>query len=152
MQEILILAIGRAGRRPEAALAADYLARLPLPARLLEFEERRPLPVAERRRREGEKLLAALPASASLIALDEAGKLFDSADFARKLEALRDSGRTLAFAIGGADGHDAALLARADLTLSLSPMTWPHMLVRVMLAEQLFRGFSILANHPYHRA
>lgn len=152
MQEILILAIGKAGRRPETAIAEDYLKRLPLPARLLEFEERRPLPAPERQKREAERQLAALPPGALLIALDEAGEALDSQGFAARLGVWRDSGRPLAFAIGGADGLGTALLERAEARISLSAMTWPHMLVRPMLAEQLYRGFSILAGHPYHRA
>jgi 23S rRNA (pseudouridine1915-N3)-methyltransferase len=93
------------------------------------------------------------PAANSVtIVLDERGKPLTSIEFAKKLEAWRDTGRREAmFLIGAADGHDEAIRDRADLLLSFGPATWPHLLVRVMLAEQLFRATSILANHPYHR-
>jgi 23S rRNA (pseudouridine1915-N3)-methyltransferase len=86
------------------------------------------------------------------VALDERGQALSSVDLAKKLEAWRDGGKREArFVIGGADGHDDALRASADFLLSFGPATWPHLLVRSMLAEQLFRATSILANHPYHR-
>jgi 23S rRNA (pseudouridine1915-N3)-methyltransferase len=87
-----------------------------------------------------------------LILLDERGGALRSADFAARLERWRDDGiRELRFLIGAADGHDEALRAEADLLMSFGPATWPHLLVRTMLAEQLWRAVSILANHPYHR-
>lgn len=146
-----IFAVGKAGNRPEAGLTRDYLARLPGHARLVEVEERRPLPAADRTRREGEKLLAAIPGNAFIVSLEETGHEFDSAGFARRLAAWGELGRPLAFVIGGAGGLDPAVSARAEARLSLSKMTWPHMLVRVMLAEQLYRAWSIAAGHPYHR-
>jgi len=86
------------------------------------------------------------------VVLDERGKPLSSMEFAKKLEGWRDSGRREArFLIGAADGHDQAVKEQADMLLSFGPATWPHMLVRAMLAEQLFRATSILANHPYHR-
>ena len=86
------------------------------------------------------------------VVLDERGEALSSMELARKLEQWRDGGkREIRFSIGGADGHGEAERARADLVLSLGPATWPHLLVRAMLAEQLFRATSILANHPYHR-
>ncbi|GAK34868.1 ribosomal RNA large subunit methyltransferase H [Iodidimonas nitroreducens] len=148
---LTIYAVGKAGRRPEAQLARAYLDRLPFGADIHEVEERKPLSVAERKHREGEKILAALPANAFLILLDEQGPDLTSLGFAQKLEGWRQQGRPLAFAIGGADGHGEAMRARADALLSLSKMTWPHMLVRVMLAEQIYRAVSISAGHPYHR-
>ena len=87
------------------------------------------------------------------VALDGAGKALSSEEFARRIGAWRDDGvPCLAFLIGGADGHGAAVLKRADLALSFGPMVWPHLLVRAMLAEQLWRAASILSGHPYHRA
>jgi 23S rRNA (pseudouridine1915-N3)-methyltransferase len=87
-----------------------------------------------------------------LIVLDERGPALSSTDLARKLEGWRDGGKREArFLIGGADGHDDVDRAQVDLLLSFGPATWPHLLVRAMLAEQLFRATSILANHPYHR-
>lgn len=86
------------------------------------------------------------------IVLDEKGKALGSVEFAKKLEHWRDTGvREARFLIGAADGHDDETRANADLLLSFGPATWPHLLVRAMLAEQLFRATSILANHPYHR-
>ena len=91
-------------------------------------------------------------ANAVTVVLDERGKALTSMEFARKLEGWRDSGRREArFLIGAADGHDKRDEDEADLLLSFGPATWPHMLARAMLAEQLFRATSILANHPYHR-
>jgi len=150
--KIVVAAVGRARKGPERDLFDQYAARLRWPFELKEVEEKRPLPTPERMAREAELLLAAVPEDAILVALDERGKHFTSGDFARKLEHWRDDGNhTVAFLIGGADGHGSAVKARARLTLSLSDLTWPHMLVRAMLAEQLFRAQCILEGHPYHR-
>ncbi|MBL6957580.1 MAG: 23S rRNA (pseudouridine(1915)-N(3))-methyltransferase RlmH, partial [Rhodospirillales bacterium] len=100
----------------------------------------------------GELLLGAVPKGAAAVVLDETGKNLGSRAFAEKLSRWRDDGRRdAAFLIGGADGHDGAVLKAADLVLSFGSLTWPHMLVRGMLAEQLFRAQSILSGHPYHR-
>ncbi len=152
-----LLAVGRLRGGPMAALYDDYAGRLrgqPLgPLALREVEEKRPLAGDALKQREAELLLAACPAGARLVALDGGGRALSSERLAETLGRWRDEGAgEAAFAIGGADGHGAALLARADLTLSLGAMTWPHLLVRVMLAEQLFRADSILSGHPYHRA
>ena len=94
----------------------------------------------------------ALPPGGISILLDEKGKPLSSTELARKLEEWRDGGKREArFSIGGADGHSDDDRSKADLLLSFGPATWPHLLVRAMLAEQLFRATSILANHPYHR-
>lgn len=104
-----------------------------------------------RQRAEGERILAALKPGERLIALDERGELLSSPAFAARLGAWRDGGgRQLAFAIGGAYGHSEQVRARADLLLSLSPMTFPHQLVRVLFAEQLYRALMILHGRPYH--
>ena len=119
---------------------------------IVELEEKRRLPAPELKAREGELILAALPAGARLAALDEDGKQWSSREFAGRLAAWRDAGSpTLAFAIGGADGLDRAVIERADAVMSLGAMTWPHLLVRGMLLEQLYRAQQILAGHPYHR-
>lgn len=107
---------------------------------------------AEVRRREGAALLAALPEAALAIALDLGGHMPDSEGLAALLERWEGSGRPLAFLIGGAEGLDPAVQARAEQRLSLGPMTWPHFLVRGLLAEQLYRAQAIRAGHPYHRA
>ena len=89
---------------------------------------------------------------ALIVALDEHGKTQSSEAFASQLARWRDDGRpAVSFVIGGADGHDPGLVAGADVTLSFSPLTWPHQLVRIMLAEQLYRATTILSGHPYHR-
>ena len=100
---------------------------------------------------EHKRIAAALPAGATCVALDEHGKRFTSLDLAQHLMLWRESGRDLAFVIGGADGMAPELKKDADLLWSLSPLTLPHGLVRVVLAEQLFRAASILGGHPYHR-
>jgi 23S rRNA (pseudouridine1915-N3)-methyltransferase len=150
---ILVAAVGRAkADDPARALAESYAARLPWPVRFREVEEKRKLPVADRVRREGELLLGLLPPGAFVVALDERGRAFDSVNFAAKLRGWHEQGATdLAFLIGGADGHDDAVRQRANLLLALGPMTWPHLLVRALIAEQLYRAHTIIAGHPYHR-
>lgn len=119
---------------------------------IVELEEKRKLPPAELKNREAELTLAAMPAGARLIALDERGAAWSSRELADRLAGWRDGGAgALAFAIGGADGLGAAVTERADALLSLGSMTWPHFLVRGMLLEQLYRAQQILAGHPYHR-
>ena len=134
-----IIAIGKIGRSPEAELTNRYLKRISWPTRITELPDRGgPIPTA--------------PAGSVTLVLDERGMAMSSMEFARKLEGWRDGGRREArFLIGGADGHDEPARAEADLLWSFGPATWPHLLVRAMLAEQLFRATSILANHPYHR-
>ena len=132
-------------------MVADYVGRLPWPTRLIEVEERRKLPAADRMRREAELVRGARP-KGPLVVLDPGGKAVDSAAFAKRIGAYRDRGTAeLVFLIGGADGIAADLKAEADWLLSLGAMTWPHRLARVLLAEQLYRAASLLAGHPYHR-
>ncbi len=155
---IVVVAAGRARGTPEDALFAEYAKRLktapagigPLECREIESKSKVP---AARKADEAERLLAQVPDGALLVALDPRGKAPSTEEFARQLARWRDeSTGTLAFAIGGADGLDAAVLDRARQRLSLGPMIWPHLLARAMLAEQLWRAASILAGHPYHRA
>ncbi|MCR6495720.1 23S rRNA (pseudouridine(1915)-N(3))-methyltransferase RlmH [Thermomonas sp. S9] len=101
---------------------------------------------------EGARVLAALPKNAQVVALDGRGRMHSSEQLAQRLEHWRGLGRDLAFLIGGPEGHAPEVLARADETWSLGPLTLPHMLVRLVLAEQLYRAAALLANHPYHRA
>ena len=101
---------------------------------------------------EGAAILAALPRDTHVVALDGRGKPWSSEELATQLAAWRMSGRDLAFLIGGPDGHAADVLTRADQLWSLGPLTLPHMLVRLVLAEQLYRATTLLAGHPYHRA
>lgn len=136
---------------PEAALFAHYAARLRPPPEVTEIPEARGAP-AEIRRREGAALLAALPADGWAVALDLGGQATDSERFAALLARAQEEGRTPCFLIGGAEGLDPAVLARAAHRIALGPMTWPHFLVRGMLAEQLYRAQAIAQGHPYHRA
>jgi len=134
-----IVARGKIGRSPEADLVERYLKRISWPTKLTELPDR------------GGKIPDAAPASVTVV-LDERGEPLSSTELARMLERWRDGGKREArFLIGAADGHDDAQRAGADLLLSFGPATWPHLLARAMLAEQLFRATSILANHPYHR-
>jgi 23S rRNA (pseudouridine1915-N3)-methyltransferase len=149
---LLIAAVGRAKAGPELDLYHQYIRRLSPPPVLKEVEEKRPLAPAQLKIREAELLLAAVPDGAVMVALDEKGRDMGSQDFAGKIRGWRDGGSAdIAFLIGGADGHGDAVRGRADLLLSLGRMTWPHMLVRALLAEQLWRAQAILAGHPYHR-
>lgn len=151
--KLLIAAIGRAARGPERDLYEHYAARIRWPLALRELEEKRKLPPAQLILRESELLLDAVPAKAVLVALDRRGKIVDSEAFAGRLGRWRDeSVPDVAFLIGGADGHAESLLKRAALVLSFGAMTWPHLLARAMLAEQIYRAQQLLAGHPYHRA
>ena len=150
---ILVAAIGKAKPSPERELFASYAARLPWRVDLKEIEIKKESAVDVRRAREGEALLAAVPEGARIVALDERGKSESSEAFAKRLGRWRDDGvRGVAFLIGGADGLDEAVRKRADAVLSFGALTWPHMLVRALLAEQLYRAHTILTGHPYHRA
>jgi 23S rRNA (pseudouridine1915-N3)-methyltransferase len=146
-----LIAVGRQHDGPEAALFARYQARLRPALLLTELAEARGAPT-EIKRREATALLAALPDAAFAVALDSGGEAPDSARLAALLERWLGSGRAVCFLIGGAEGLDASVIARADYVLSLGALTWPHLLVRAMLAEQLYRARSIATGHPYHRA
>ena len=150
---IVVAAVGRAKPGPERDLFASYVARLPWSVALKEIEIKKESAVDVRRQREGEALLGAVPEGARIVALDERGKSETSEAFAARLGRWRDDGvRGVAFLIGGADGLDEGLRKRADAILSFGALTWPHMLVRALLAEQLYRAHTILTGHPYHRA
>jgi len=134
-----IVARGKIGRSPEAELTDRYLKRIAWPTKVTELPEKG-------------GLLPDAASNAVTVVLDERGKALSSMELAKKLEGWRDTGRREArFLLGAADGHEEELRGKADLLLSFGPATWPHMLARAMLAEQLFRATSILANHPYHR-
>ncbi len=150
MHALHVIAIGRLRDGPEAALFSRYAARTRPHPGLTELPEARGAP-AEAKRRESASLLAALPAGAFAVALDPGGASPDSAALAALLERWLGLGRPVAFLIGGAEGLDRTVLARADYALSLGPLTWPHFLARAMLAEQIYRARSIAAGHPYHR-
>ena len=123
------------------------------PLTLAELTESRAAEASLRKSDESARLLKAVSGAGVIIALDETGLSESSAAFARRLASLRDEGTgTIAFLIGGPDGHGPDVIAAARLTLSLGPMTLPHGLARVVLAEQLYRSVTILSGHPYHRA
>ena len=152
-----ICAVGRLRAGPEKTLIDDYLDRFGKtgralglgPARVIEVEDRKGGGMVA----EAALLRKALPRGALICTMDERGKLLTSPEFADKLGNWRDAGRgDLALVIGGADGIDPGLRAEADFSLSFGKMVWPHMLVRVMLAEQLYRAATILAGGPYHRS
>ncbi|MBT5432279.1 MAG: 23S rRNA (pseudouridine(1915)-N(3))-methyltransferase RlmH [Alphaproteobacteria bacterium] len=146
---LTVAAVGRARGGPVRTLFDDYAGRLPWQVRLQEIAE---ADGPQRKTREGEKLLAAIPDGAVLVALDEHGKVFDSRQLAGWVGKQRDEGqRDLAFIIGGADGLAEPVLKKAGLILSLGALTWPHMMVRAMLMEQIYRAHTILTGHPYHR-
>jgi 23S rRNA (pseudouridine1915-N3)-methyltransferase len=134
-----IVARGKIGRSPEAELVERYLKRIAWPTKVTELPER------------GGNV-SELPGNSVTVVLDERGQALSSVDLAKKLEGWREGGKREArFLIGAHGGHEEEQRRSADLLLSFGPATWPHLLVRAMLAEQLFRATSILANHPYHR-
>ena len=150
--QYIIIAVGRWRASPEKALYEKFQTRIRPTPKLREVEEKKRLKGQTLLYREGQLLLDAIPDQARVVALDGGGVAFSSPGLASKLGTWRDDGvREVAFLVGGARGHDPMVFERADLTLSLGPQTWPHMMVRVMLAEQLYRAQSILVGHPYHR-
>jgi 23S rRNA (pseudouridine1915-N3)-methyltransferase len=151
-----VCAVGRMRAGPEKSLTDDYLTRFDRTgralglglAKLIEVEDRKGGGMAA----EAALLRWALPKGALICTLDERGKQLSSPEFATRIAGWRDAGRgDLAFVIGGADGIDPSLRADAGFSLSFGSMVWPHMMVRVMLAEQLYRATTILAGGPYHR-
>ena len=157
---LLIAAVGKLKQGPERELLTHYFARIEAlgrklslgPLGLIEIPESRAASATVRCRDEAKALLAKLPPSYRQICLDRAGTQLSSAGFAVRLGKFRDGGADgLAFVIGGADGLGGEALAKADMRLSLGAMTLPHGLVRIVLAEQLYRAETILSGHPYHR-
>lgn len=158
---ILLTAVGRLKAGPERDLSARYIARAGRAARgvgltgvdVREVEESRARRPSDRKAEEAKATRAVVPAGARLVLLDENGRSLTSAAFAREIGESRNSGLpALVVAIGGPDGHDRGLFAEAALTLSFGSMTWPHQLVRIMAAEQIYRAITILSGYPYHRA
>lgn len=158
---LVLLAVGRLKAGAERDLVARYLERARAAGRALGFGAVDMLEIAEsaarrpedRMAEEGAALLAALPPGAGLMVLDPRGRNITSEDFAQRLGTLRDGGTpALALVIGGADGLADSVRTRASLLIAYGAATFPHQLVRVMLAEQVYRAITILAGHPYHRA
>ena len=157
---LLIAAVGKLKQGPEREFCAQYLARAETlgrslslsPLASIECPESKAGSAVARKAAEAEALLAKVPPSHKVVALDRGGDALTSEDFAGFLGKLRDGGAPgVAFLIGGADGHGGQALETSDRVLSLGPMTLPHGLARVVLAEQLYRAMTILAGHPYHR-
>lgn len=148
---ITVAAVGRMKQGPERALWDDYVRRLTWPVALHEIEEKRKLPSPKLIAREAELMRGVLPEKAPLVALDSRGKTLDSPEFAKRMAGwMEQGGGHVAFAIGGADGLDPALVKEASFVLGFGALTWPHLLARVMLIEQIYRAQCILTNHPYH--
>lgn len=156
---LAIHAVGRMKPGPASELFDHYLERARATGRqtglraldLREYPESRAGTPTQRRRQESERVIDAASGD-RLIVLDETGRDMTSIEFAAILQEARDTGdASIALAIGGPDGHDPALLAAAAVTIRFGRMTWPHQLVRIMLAEQLYRAFTMLSGHPYHR-
>lgn len=153
--KVTICAVGRLRKSPELELITDYLERFSKagrgmglgPASVIEVEDKKNLGMEA----EAVLLERAIPAGSVLVTMDERGDVVSSPEFAARLGGWRDGARDVSFVIGGADGIAPGLRARADWSLSFGRMVWPHMLVRVMLAEQLYRAGQILAGTPYHR-
>jgi 23S rRNA (pseudouridine1915-N3)-methyltransferase len=146
-----LIAVGRLRQGPEASLFARYAARIRPALALTEIVEASG-PPAVIKQREAAALLGALPPRGFIVALDEAGAAVDTQHLAMSVERWLGLARPLCFLIGGAEGLDRSVIERADYVLSMGPLTWPHLLARVMLAEQLFRARAIAQGHPYHRA
>ncbi|RTL88046.1 MAG: 23S rRNA (pseudouridine(1915)-N(3))-methyltransferase RlmH [Hyphomicrobiales bacterium] len=155
-----LICVGRLKAGPEREIYARYAERIAALRRiglegldLRELDESKARNAAERMAREAEDMLAVLPADAGLVVFDERGRAADSAAFANFIGRERDAGRkALWFAVGGSEGLDASIRARATAVFSFGAMTLPHQLVRILAAEQIYRAMTILSGHPYHRA
>lgn len=150
--KISIIAMGKARAGAESQLVEQYLRQCGWQVNITELQIKKPLQGEALKKAEAELLLGAMQDMDACIALDERGKHLSSMEFARTMERWQDIGQhRIAIVIGGADGLHESVRAQARLLLSFGRLTWPHMLVRSMLAEQLYRAWSILQGHPYHR-
>lgn len=157
MLSLTIIGVGRMGRGPETDLLntyADRIAKLPQKwaLNIIEIDDRQAPSDASRKAWDAAKIIPHIAGSAFVVALDERGKTIKSEDFAQSLVQQEREGQPICFAIGGPDGLDKTMRARANLVLSFGAMTWPHKLVRAMIAEQIYRAGAIASGHPYHRA
>lgn len=154
--KITVVAVGIKQPAWADSAIADYLSRFPKDWQVTVKAVKPELRAGQSKEKimqiEAERIRAAIPEHAVIIAMDERGRDFTTVDFSKKIASWRDSGDSLAFVIGGADGLDSQLKKEASMMLRLSSMTLPHAMARVMLVEQIYRAFSILTNHPYHRA
>jgi len=152
--KITLAAVGKLKPSPEKELFDLYLRRLSWDVTTREIDIKKPsLPAEQRRALEAEQILETLSSSGAIIALDERGKSLSSEQFAQRIGNWQNEGIShLGFCIGGQDGLDESVRKRAQLVLSFGALTWPHMLARAMLAEQLYRASTLLSGHPYHRS
>ena len=150
---LTIVTVGRLRPRPERSLFEHYASRIRWPLAVHEVEERRPLTIERRIERESELLRAACPKGGRIIAFHGSGKALTSEALARRLGAWRDEAvGDIALVIGGVEGLHSSIVSAADLALSFGAVTWPHLLMRALVAEQIYRAQQILAGHPYHRS
>ena len=150
---IILSAIGKLKKNsPEYELMSEYFKRTKWSVEVIEYEEKKALSGEALKNAEADLLLSSIPEKAKVVVLDEHGDTLSSREFAGKLRTWQNNGfDTVAFLIGGADGHGKKVKDRANLTLSFGRMTLPHFLMRVVLAEQIYRDKTILDGHPYHR-
>ena len=150
---VILSAIGKLKKNtPESELINTYLKRIKWPVTIKEYEEKRALSGDTLKNAEADLLLSTIPEKAKVVVLDEHGETLSSRELANKMKAWQNNGTdTIAFLIGGADGHGQKVKDRANLMLSFGRMTLPHFLMRVVLAEQIYRAQTILDGHPYHR-
>jgi 23S rRNA (pseudouridine1915-N3)-methyltransferase len=149
---ITIAAVSRMKASPEKDLWNDYAKRLKWNLTIKEVEEKKQLKPAQMKIKEAELLLAALPKDAKFIAMDQNGSAISSIEFAKTIRGWQNDGiQDIAILIGGSNGLDKSILDKAALKIAMGSMTWPHMLARVMLLEQIYRAQCILDNHPYHK-
>lgn len=149
--KVTVIAIGKMKNSPFAPLFDEYIRRLPFDVKMVEIASPKGN-LANLRELECQLLEEAIPNQATIIVLDEKGRQLSSQDFAQKLQQLRSQFHShICFVIGGADGLTDALRKQAHFVLSFGLMTWPHLFVRVLLAEQIYRAYTITKGHPYHR-
>ena len=150
--KITIITVGRMKKGSEKNLWDLYAKRLKWSLVLKEVEEKNVLGPQEIKRKEAELLFSKVPKGALLIAMDQNGLLLSSPELAKKIGLWQDNGISdLAIVVGGSEGLDQTVIDKADLKIAMGKMTWPHMLARILLLEQIYRAQCILGNHPYHK-
>jgi len=149
---LTIAAVGRIKKGPERSLWDIYAKRLRWPLSLIEVEAKNVIGIEQIKKKEADLLLAKVPKTSVIVALDQNGLVASSAEFAKKIGEWQNNGiNNLVLVVGGSDGLDSTVLDKAQMIMSMGQMTWPHKLARVMLLEQLYRAQCILNNHPYHK-
>ena len=149
---LTVAAVGRIKKGPERSLWDIYAKRLRWPLSLIEVEAKNVIGIEQIKKKEADLLLAKVPKTSVIVALDQNGLVASSAEFAKKIGEWQNNGiNNLVLVVGGSDGLDSTVLDKAQMIISMGQMTWPHKLVRVMLLEQLYRAQCILYNHPYHK-